>query len=458
MDNTHYDIALIGGGASGTLVAMQLLIQATRPVRIAMIEPGPVGRGVAYSTTSPEHLLNVPAARMSALVDVPDDFVAFLAGQNGFDTLQPGMRARVFAPRRMYAAYLADRLAQVRTESLATLDVVASRAIRCAAHSDHVDLTLDSGASLRARHVVIALGNTPKPTPLPTTASAHVDPRVLGAWDYAALKTIDPDAAVTIVGAGHSMVDAMLSLDTQGHRGAIHVLSRTGQMPLPHAASHGVSGFDALALRDLPLRARMRALRQAMAHARVENVPWQDVMDRVRPHVRTLWASMDPADTRRFLRHVVRQWDVHRHRIAPQVHGLLQAAIASGQLRVHRGRLLDIDTAGARLQIHADGRDGAQVWATDVVINAVGLETRVARMGHPVLDTLVAGGDARPAPHALGLDTDAQGGLLRADGRAQPRLHAIGSLRIGTLWESIAVPELRQDAQALASRLLASIA
>ena len=455
-DTTRYDIALIGGGASGTLVAMQVLQQATGPMRIVMIEPGPVGRGVAYSTTQSEHLLNVPAARMSAFVDVPDDFVAFLGDQHGFDVFDPSTRARVFAPRRLYAAYLTDRLAQVCADSVAMLDVVADRAIGCVAIDEGVDITLESGQTLHVRDAVIALGNTPKPVPLPADAPAHSDPRVLGAWDYPALKRIDPDADITIIGAGHSMVDAMLSLDAQGHRGPIHVLSRTGRMPLPHASAHGAAGFDALSLRDLPLRGRMRALRQAMAHAAAEHIPWQDVMDRVRPHVRTLWASMDPADTRRFLRHVVRQWDVHRHRIAPQVHALLQAAMASGQLQLHRGRLLAIDTSGSRLQVHADGLDGAQTWASDVVINAVGLETRVSRMGHAVLDSLVSRGDAQPALQALGLDTDASGAVRRADGSAHARLHAIGSLRIGTLWESIAVPELRQDAQALATRILAS--
>lgn len=452
---SQYDIALIGGGASGTLVAMQVLRQATQPVRVALIEPGPVGRGVAYSTTHAEHLLNVPAGRMSVFVDEPGDFVAFLGTQDGFAVLAPDARAREFAPRRVYAAYLADRLAGAAAGSAATLDILPARVTRCDATGNGVTLTLDTGDALHARDAVIALGNTPRPAPLPADAAAHQDARVIGAWDYAAVKAIDPDAEVTIVGAGHSMVDAMLSLDAQGHRAAIHVVSRTAHMPLPHASAHGVSTFDATVLRDMPLRARMRALREAMADARAAHTPWQDVMDRVRPQVRALWATLDAADTRRFLRHVVRQWDVHRHRIAPQVHRLLQAAIARGQLRVHRGRLLDIDTAAARLRVHADGRDGPQAWPSDVVINAVGLETRAARMGHAVLDTLLAWGEARPGPHALGLDTDPHGAVLREDGTAHTRLHAIGSLRIGTLWETIAVPELRQDAQVLASRLLA---
>ncbi|WP_258079442.1 FAD/NAD(P)-binding protein, partial [Xanthomonas arboricola] len=72
-------IAIVGGGASGVLVALQLLRQAVAPVQIVLIEPHAVlGEGVAYSTARPEHLLNVPAARMSALVEAPQDFVDYL--------------------------------------------------------------------------------------------------------------------------------------------------------------------------------------------------------------------------------------------------------------------------------------------------------------------------------------------------------------------------------------------
>ena len=49
-------------------------------------------------------------------------------------------------------------------------------------------------------------------------------------------------------------------------------------------------------------------------------------------------------------------------------------------------------------------------------------------------------------------------GLHDADGRPNPRLRVIGSLRIGSLWESLAVPELRQQAQALATQVVAGAA
>ena len=78
--------------------------------------------------------------------------------------------------------------------------------------------------------------------------------------------------------------------------------------------------FDAAPLQAMDLRARMRFLRTAAKEAVAEGLPWQSVMERIRPHVQALWQSLPLPEQRRFLRHGVRQWDVHRHRIAPEVH------------------------------------------------------------------------------------------------------------------------------------------
>jgi uncharacterized NAD(P)/FAD-binding protein YdhS len=58
---------IVGGGASGVLLAYQLLRLARRTFRVTLIERRPeIGRGLAYHTGNPEHLLNVRAANMSA--------------------------------------------------------------------------------------------------------------------------------------------------------------------------------------------------------------------------------------------------------------------------------------------------------------------------------------------------------------------------------------------------------
>jgi uncharacterized NAD(P)/FAD-binding protein YdhS len=77
-------------------------------------------------------------------------------------------------------------------------------------------------------------------------------------------------------------------------------------------------------------------------------------------------------------------------------------------------------------------------------------------MRNPLLEQLLGDGHARPGAHGLGLASDAQGRLLDAQGHAQDDLRVAGSLRIGEAWESIAVPELRVQAQVIACDWLSS--
>lgn len=251
------------------------------------------------------------------------------------------------------------------------------------------------------------------------------------------------------------MVDTVLSLAANGHRGRVHVLSRHALLPLPHT-KHAVAGFEAEALLAIPLRQRMRILREGAREAERQGLPWQAVMETARPLVQELWRTLTHEDQRRFLRHVVRYWDVHRHRIAPQVHAQLEALQASGQLRLHRGRLQTVAREGARIRVSVSMRDRRSL-ELDVnrIVNATGVEMRAQLMRNPLLSDLLGKGLARPGPHGIGIDTCAQGELVDAQGRNLPAIAVVGSLRIGRLWESIAVPELRGQAETAARRLLA---
>lgn len=444
------DIAIIGGGAAGTMVAIHALRLAPVPLHIVLVEPSSApGQGVAYSTRHPEHLLNVPARGMSAFAGAPEDFLDYIAGGAGErESLAPQ-----FVQRHRYADYLDERLRQARGASRAELVVRRGRVVALDDDQGMLRLTLDDGTHLRARGVALAVGNAPRPLPA-HGADALPAAQRLSAWDFDAVKRLPGTSDVCIAGSGLSMVDAALSLAANGHRGRIHVLSRHALLPLPHAAP-ARAGIDVPALLRLPLRPRMHALRAAARAAAHAGLPWQAVMESLRPHGQALWRSLSPADRQRFLRHVVRYWDVHRHRIAGQAHAQLQALVDAGQVLLHRGRLREVAMAGPRVRVHARMRDGRDdCFDVDAVINATGMESRAQAMDNPLLSALLEQGLAVAGPHGIGIRSDDAGRVVDAGGRPGLNLWVLGSLRIGDLWESTAVPELRVQAEAVARALL----
>lgn len=446
-----HDIAIIGGGAGGVLTAIQLLRAATAPLRIALYEPQPtLARGVAYATPYPEHLLNVPAQRMSGFSDQPDDFLDFLSA----DPQERAALAPTFVERHRYGEYLRDRLERARAASPATLVHIVQPVMAMDRNEAGWRLRLADGAQADCDAVVLAVGNRPRPLPARGAGGLSADAS-LSAWDFDAVRAVPGDARLCIVGSGLSMVDAVLSFVATEHRGTIHVLSRHGWLPQPHAP-HAVADFDPARLLPLDLRARLRFVRERVREAAAAGLPWQAVMERLRPHGQALWRSLSESDQRRFLRHVVRLWDVHRHRVAISVHEQLQALIDRGQLRMHRGRLDTVMQVGRCVQVGANvrGRPGLAL-EVDRVVNATGVEMRVPTMRNPLLTELLGEGHARTGPHGIGIDAGDDGRVLDADGRVQPDLWVLGSLRIGSLWESTAIPELRGQAEAVARQLLA---
>ncbi|UYB52266.1 FAD/NAD(P)-binding protein [Xanthomonas sp. AM6] len=451
------DIAIVGGGAAGTLVALQVLRQATRALRLQLVEPqAALAQGVAYATPCAEHLLNVPAGRMSAFAELPDDFLDWLQQQALYPALDRAALAQAYVQRRHYADYLRARLAQAQAASPAQLQWRQERALALDRDDRGQALRLHGGATLRAQATVLALGNSLRPLPARGASSLPAQARV-DAWNHAQLRAIPREATVCIVGAGLSMADSVLTLLANAHRGPVHVISRHALLPLPHVvhADHAAADFDPQPLLALPLRHRLRALRRHAAAAQARGLPWQSVMDRLRPLGQALWQSLSATEQRRFLRHAVRYWDVHRHRIAAPVFDQLQAMRQAGQLRVHRARLDTVFPVGACVQVNAVGPDGLALQLdAHYLVNATGVELRAQTMRSPLLHQLLGCGHAMPGPHGIGVATAPDGALRDADGRADPRIRVLGSLRIGSLWESLAIPELRVQAQQQAQALL----
>ena len=154
-------LAIVGAGFCGTMVATHVLRGAPHGIdRILLVERN--GRdvgGVAYGTSSTSHTLNVPAGRMSAFEDDPDDFLRFVRARD------PALTGGAFVPRRLYGEYLAHTLEAARRDSPVRLIRVAGEAVAAVEHADRVTLELRDGRVLDAEQVVLAVGNYPPSDP-----------------------------------------------------------------------------------------------------------------------------------------------------------------------------------------------------------------------------------------------------------------------------------------------------
>jgi uncharacterized NAD(P)/FAD-binding protein YdhS len=449
-----FDIAIVGGGAGGVLVALHALRRASRAVDIALVEPmGELGEGAAYSAKTPEYLLNVPVAKMSAFARLPNDFLDYQQARH-LSRFVAAEWAWRFVPRHEYAEYLRLRLRQAQENSMARLHVIRDLAVAMTDTADGgIGLRLERGRVMTARSMALCIGNLQKP--LPVEPDPDMAERCIDAWNYAKVDSIPHDARVIIVGSGLSMADTLLALHAQGHDAAIDVVSRHALLPLPHAQDQAPADFDTDELMRLDLRGRMRRLRELAALAQAQGRSWQSVMERIRPLGQELWCSMSSQDQRRFLRHVRRYWDVHRHRIDPALEASIRAMLDSGQVRLHRAGMRAATVDGTQLRVEVSAGDGCRrtLWV-DNIVNATGVELGAHAMKHALLRHCLQNGYARPGPHGLGIHTMPDGSLVAADGNVRNHCRVLGSLRIGDLWESLAIPELRAQAEQIARDLL----
>ena len=423
-------VAVIGGGFSGTMVAAQL---ARKGVDAVLIDgSGRAGLGVAYSTREPAHVLNVRAEVMSAWPGDLEDFVRLVEEEGG--------TRRDFVERRQFGRYLKAIL----EEGMATgrLRLIERQAISAEPGEEGWTVSIENGETIEASGLVLAIGNQP-PEPLPFARDCA---RVINnPWGAEALTAVEDLAAshedVLLVGTGLTMVDAVLSLDAAGHRGRIVGLSRRGLIPRGHAEFTPAP----VEAEEVP-HGNVRALWGWLRHRGAE-VGWRAAIDALRPHSQRLWQSLPTGEQKRFARHARPWWDVHRHRIAPEVAQRLHEMVAEGRLEIVAGRIQSVQEEGGLLEVAYRRRGSSRVveGRFAYMINCTGPLGTISRTRDPMLKGMLADGLARPDQLGIALDVDDRSRLVGAK-----RAWAMGPLTKGRYWEIIAVPDIRYQAAAVA--------
>lgn len=391
-------VAVIGGGASAALLLAHLSNRpSAKNLSVDVYDrTGRFGRGVAYSTRHDCHLLNVRAANMSAFAEDKDHFARW-AGNRGY-------KPEDFVPRKLYGHYLSDVIAEaggVFTISKITQDVVAVKKT-----DDGFLLTTENGKRHIYDLVVLASGNV---RPLRPRLNGRIENYYDDPWsaDFTALKKAE---TIALVGSGLTSVDMVLALHAEKYKGHILVFSRNALLPAPHVSPVAFPSFLAPAEENPSPLALLHTIKQKTKEAAGRNIPWQAVIDSLRVHTNTIWQKWGSEERRQFTKRLLTFWNVHRHRMAPEIAETVNAMQDSGQLKIIK----------AGVQLIEQG---------------------------PVVKSTV--GD-----FAVGAVINCLGYRYEEEGRAYDVSGRIGPANFGPLFETTAIPEIRAQAQALAEKLL----
>ncbi len=475
-------IAIVGAGFCGTMVATHLLKQLTDPHTTVMLinRPHPeskstsLARGLAYGTNSTMHLLNVPAGRMSAFDDQPNDFLAFLHANK---VIADGGS---FVPRHWYGAYLQATLNNVVDQAVAGFCVrkqaVSSILPTDPGHTGY-ELRFDDGDRVVADCVVLALGNFLPDNPI------FIGPKLAGheryvrdPWAAGAVDGVDLDRPVLLVGTGLTMFDMVVSLKARAKPNQtlrIHAVSRRGLSPQSHRTHTTMPLFDFVPpaiFAKASARAYLRAVRDQISAIEATGGDWRDVLASLRPITPTLWSGLPISEKRRFLRHLKPYWETHRHRAAAVVFDVVGECRKQGEVEVLAAKILALDetTDGFRVQLQKRGGKGADNDGADensaqrngreltinvgTIINCTGPSSDIG--AEPLLVQMVSAGLVAVDSLRLGIEVADDYRVGDQHSRTHTAIFYVGPLLKARDWEATAVPELRVHARAVANAVI----
>jgi uncharacterized NAD(P)/FAD-binding protein YdhS len=435
-------VAIVGAGFSGTLQAINLL-RHDGP-RATLIERGPrAGQGLAYGAAHASHVLNVRAGNMSAFPDDPGHFARWLQGRGIANA------AGAFASRVTYGEYLRELLDAALERSAGRLTIRYGEVVDAREEGEGVVLRLADGGDFAADAAVLAVGNLPPHDPPGLSAGELPDDLYKGdPWASDVADGLTARDTVLVIGTGLTMVDVALMLESRGFAGRIVALSRRGLLPRRHAG-----GGDWARIDERPATVASSLVRTVRDRAAA--IGWRNAVDELRPFTQPMWANATLDQRARFLRHLRPWWDVHRHRLAPEVADRLAAMQARGQLAVVAGKTLGFTprSDGVAVAWRPRGADGTEAMTVRRIVNCTGPLGDLSRATDPLLAALRTRGTIRPDAAHLGIDVNGVGQVIGADGVANARLYALGPMTRGAFWEIVAVPDIRRQTWDVARRL-----
>ena len=413
---------------------------------------------MAYGTHSSQHLLNVPAGNMSAFDEHPNHFLDFAR------TIDPHVSPGSFVSRHLYGDYLewilneAERMAPVSTELNRIYCQVTN--ITQALTDKSAIVTLQSGETITADKIILALGHFPANNPALVDSQFYKTDRFLNdPWDHTRLDAIPSRSPVLLLGTGLTAIDVAMTLLGRNPDREIIAISRRGLLPQPHrhvAKKPEGSGFKSIWGDADTVRMQIRRLREYCEMLSKHGGDWREALALLRPVTAEIWTAYSEKERRRFLRHVQPYWDTHRHRLAPAIADKLTEALSSGKVRIIAGRLLEINKSAdqVRVTFRQRGSTKTRTEYPQYVINCTGPCSHPRQTNSELIHQLLNDNMLRIDSLGLGIDVAPDCSVINSSGEASENLFYIGPWLRAAYWEATAVPDLRVIAGKLSKKLL----
>jgi len=226
-------------------------------------------------------------------------------------------------------------------------------------------------------------------------------------------------------------------------------------LPMPHFRGVAYPDFVFDDAETLHLEGLIAMVKQNMERLKQMSQNPAIAIDKLRPHTQRLWKSLSVDEKREFLKSHAANFNRLRHRIAQSIHSRVTDAFDEGRLQLISGTIDSLAPNEQNIEVNlVDASGKTSTIAGELIINCTGPQTNFSHTGVPLFGKLLERGLVRSDEMDMGIDVDEDFAVIQQDGTTSNLIHAIGPLLKGSLWETIAVPELRSQAMHVARAIL----
>lgn len=428
-------VLIVGGGAAGIWLAAWLAVRGVTSVDI--VEPRTaLGRGLAYSTPEPGHLLNVTPNKID-IFPVPgfEGFVSWLAKKRHLTT-------EAYHSRSLFGDYMEDTAAEIQRRIGLTHH--RDRAISIAHRHGRYVVELECGQTIDAHCVVLAVGNLAPQRIAQGVTDARIieDPWTIRTENIAGIRR------AIVAGTGLTAIDVIVSLIRSSPDIRVTLAARRPFIPPVDILTEAWS--DAA---NVPMLPPAKVWSWAMNEIRrgSGDAHWVSVFEGLKTHAQKVWRFWTPAQRATFVRHGLRYWLHHRHRAPLPSYRLLKRLHAEGKVQIERGRIDDVrlDPSGVRVSI--DGRENV----FDILVNATGPSLNPYES--PFLTTALERRLITADPLGMGIAVGEDGEAIGSNGLFTKNLWILGAWTRGSMLEAGPMPLLRKHAERISAAIVASL-